>query len=83
MAPERRPLGILGGTFDPVHFGHLRLAEEAREALGLETVRLIPAGAPPHRAAPRVSGEHRLAMVRLAAADNPAFEVDDAEIGRA
>jgi nicotinate-nucleotide adenylyltransferase len=73
-------LGIFGGTFDPIHYGHLRLAETAREALGLEGVRLIPAGQPPHRATPGASGAHRLAMARLAAADNPAFEVDPAEV---
>lgn len=73
-------LGIFGGTFDPIHYGHLRLAETAREALGLEGVRLIPAGQPPHRATPGASGAHRLAMVRLAAADNPSFEVDPAEV---
>lgn len=74
------PLGLFGGTFDPIHLGHLRLAETAREALGLERVRLIPAGQPPHRGTPGASGIHRLAMARLATADNPAFEVDAAEV---
>lgn len=74
------PLGLLGGTFDPIHFGHLRLAEEAREALGLERVLLIPSGRPPHRDAPRSSAADRLAMVRLAAADNAALAVDDGEV---
>ncbi len=74
------PLGIFGGTFDPVHLGHLRLAEEAREALGLATVRWIPAGQPPHRNSPKISGAHRLAMVQAAVADNPAFQVDGAEV---
>lgn len=78
--PEDTPLGLLGGTFDPVHLGHLRLAEEAREALGLAGVRWIPAGVPPHREVPREDAAHRLAMVRLAVADNPAFSVDDAEV---
>lgn len=73
------PLGILGGTFDPVHYGHLRLAEEARISLGLAQVIWIPAGQPPHRSAPRVSAQHRLAMVRLAIAGNPAFAVDEGE----
>ncbi|MBX3651161.1 MAG: nicotinate-nucleotide adenylyltransferase [Burkholderiales bacterium] len=73
------PIGILGGTFDPIHFGHLRLAEEACEALDLAEVRWIPAGQPPHRAAPRVDAMHRLEMVRRAVAGNPAFAVDDAE----
>lgn len=78
--PEAAPLGILGGTFDPIHCGHLRLAEEAREALGLGGVRLIPAGDPPHRSTPMTSADRRLAMVRLAIAGNPAFEVDDGEV---
>lgn len=73
------PLGLLGGTFDPVHYGHLRLAEEAREALNLAEVRWIPAGQPPHRRAPRVAAAHRLEMVRRAVAGNAAFSVDDAE----
>lgn len=74
------PLGIFGGTFDPIHFGHLRLAEEAVEHLGLGGVLWIPAGQPPHRAAPRVTARHRLDMVRLAIADNPAFRLDPAEV---
>jgi nicotinate-nucleotide adenylyltransferase len=76
----RRPIGILGGTFDPVHYGHLRLAEEGREALQLDSVIWIPAGQPPHRGTPRSSGAHRLAMVRLAIADNAAFSVDASEV---
>jgi nicotinate-nucleotide adenylyltransferase len=69
----------MGGTFDPVHHGHLRLAEEAAEHLGLARVRWIPSGSPGHRGAPRTDGRHRLAMVRLAVQDNPRFVVDDAE----
>lgn len=76
---EVRPLGLLGGTFDPIHYGHLRLAEEACEALDLAEVRWIPAGQPPHRQAPRVDAAHRLEMVRRAITGNPAFIVDDAE----
>lgn len=76
---EAAPLGLLGGTFDPVHYGHLRLAEEAREALKLPELRWIPAGQPPHRTAPRTAAGHRLEMVRRAVAGNPAFTVDDAE----
>ncbi|OYW32148.1 MAG: nicotinic acid mononucleotide adenylyltransferase [Methyloversatilis sp. 12-65-5] len=77
------PLGLFGGSFDPVHLGHLRLAEEALEALQLERVRWIPAGQPWHRDALRTDAAHRLAMVRLATASNPAFEVDarEAEAG--
>jgi len=73
-------LGLFGGTFDPVHYGHLRLAEEARQCLGLAAVHWIPAGQPGHRAAPEVTATHRLDMVRLAVAGNPAFRVDDAEV---
>lgn len=73
-------LGLLGGTFDPIHFGHLRLAEEATETLGLARVRLIPAGIPPHRAAPGSSSAHRLAMTELAAAGNSRLEVDASEV---
>lgn len=73
-------LGLFGGTFDPVHFGHLRLAEEARSALGLERVLWIPSGQPPHRTAPESAAHHRLAMVRLAIAGNPGFALDGAEV---
>jgi len=79
-SPTDTPIGLLGGTFDPIHFGHLRLAEEAREALGLGQLRLIPAGEPPHRDTPRSPAEHRVAMARLAVQDNPGLTVDDIEI---
>jgi nicotinate-nucleotide adenylyltransferase len=75
-----RALGVLGGTFDPIHLGHLRLAEEARESLDLERVCLIPAGQPPHRGAPGSTADDRLAMARLAIAGNPGLEVDDGEV---
>ena len=74
------PLGIFGGTFDPVHFGHLRLAQEAIDHLQLGSVLWLPAGQPPHRGAPQVTAAHRLAMARLATAGNPAFAVDAAEV---
>ncbi|MFA6310516.1 MAG: nicotinate-nucleotide adenylyltransferase [Sterolibacterium sp.] len=74
-----RPLGILGGTFDPVHYGHLRLAEEARGQLGLAEVCWIPAGQPAHRRVPQATALHRLAMVRLAILGNPGFTLDDSE----
>lgn len=80
MPDGAAPLGIFGGTFDPPHLAHLRLAEEAREALGLARVRWIPAGRPPHRTPPRCPATHRLAMVRAAVADHAGFEVDDAEV---
>jgi nicotinate-nucleotide adenylyltransferase len=77
------PIGVLGGTFDPIHYGHLRLAEELGETLRLDEVRFIPAGTPPHRGAPQVDAAHRLEMVRLATAGNPRFAVDDREVRRA
>lgn len=73
------PIGIFGGTFDPVHCGHLRLAEEAADLLALSRVRWIPAGQPALRDAPRVSATQRLEMVRLAIAGNARFELDAAE----
>ena len=63
------PLGIFGGTFDPIHFGHLRLAEESIGHLGLGGVRWIPAGQPPHRGAPQVTAQQRLAMVLRSTAE--------------
>jgi nicotinate-nucleotide adenylyltransferase len=74
------PIGILGGTFDPIHHAHLRLAIEAAEALSLSHVSLIPAGQPPHRDRPGTPAEDRLAMVKLAVADVPGLSVDDAEV---
>ncbi len=76
------PIGVIGGTFDPVHYGHLRLAEELGETLKLAEVRLVPAGTPPHRSAPQVAAGHRLEMVRLAAAGNSRFVVDEREVRR-
>ena len=76
-------VGILGGTFDPIHHGHLGIAEEAREALGLERVLLVPAASPPHKPGrPVTDAAHRLAMVKLAIADNPAFAVSRIEVER-
>lgn len=77
-----KPVGILGGTFDPIHYGHLRLAEEMLELAGLQQIRFIPTGTPPHRDAPQVSAQHRSAMVQLAIADQPAFVLDDREVRR-
>lgn len=76
-------VGVLGGTFDPPHLGHLILGEEARQALGLAEVLFVPAGEPWRKAGRELSPrEHRLAMVKVAVADNPAFAVSTAEIER-
>jgi nicotinate-nucleotide adenylyltransferase len=81
--PGTLPLGLFGGTFDPPHIGHLRLAIEAREALGLAEVCLIPAGNPPLRDAPQGAAMHRLAMVQRAIAGLPGFSVDPGEVHEA
>jgi nicotinate-nucleotide adenylyltransferase len=80
---ERVRLGVLGGTFDPVHLGHLVLAQYALEQLALDRVAFLPAGDPWRKAAQAVTSVvHRVEMTRLAIADNPAFYVDDAETRR-
>ena len=81
--PSDAPLGIFGGTFDPVHLAHLRLAEEAADSLSLAQVRWIPAGLLAARLAPQVSAAQRLAMVRLAIDGNPRFTLDSAEVDQA
>lgn len=80
---KQKRLGILGGTFDPPHLGHLLLAETGRELLNLDTVLFTPAGFPPHKAENSVSPvHHRLAMTRLAIAGNPSFALDSTDIDR-
>ena len=76
-----RRIGLLGGTFDPIHCGHLDVARAARLALSLERVLLVPSKAPPHRvASPRVSGYHRFAMAALAAAEDESLAMCDIEL---
>ncbi|TIH07647.1 nicotinate-nucleotide adenylyltransferase [Pseudomonas leptonychotis] len=77
-----RRIGLLGGTFDPVHIGHLRSAVEVAESLRLDELRLIPSARPPHRTAPQTSAVDRLAMVRLAVAGADVLQVDDRELLR-
>jgi nicotinate-nucleotide adenylyltransferase len=72
----------MGGTFDPIHLGHLAVAEEAREALGLECVLFVPAGLPPHKPDTATSVADRVAMVQLAIDDNPAFRLSRIEVER-
>jgi nicotinate-nucleotide adenylyltransferase len=76
-------IGILGGTFDPPHVGHLIVASDVHAALGLDRLLLIPSAAPPHkRGRVRASAEQRLRMVRAAVEGDPRFEVDDLELRR-
>ncbi|NLC70401.1 MAG: nicotinate-nucleotide adenylyltransferase [Desulfuromonadaceae bacterium] len=73
-------IGLLGGTFNPIHIAHLRIAEEVRESCALDQILFIPAAAPPHKKmVGSVSFHHRCAMTRLAVMDNPAFTVTDME----
>jgi nicotinate-nucleotide adenylyltransferase len=78
--PPAGPMGIFGGTFDPIHYGHLRTAFELLEALRLPEMRFMPAGNPPHREHTVASNELRLEMVRTATAGQAAFTVDDREM---
>jgi nicotinate-nucleotide adenylyltransferase len=81
MSPAAGRTGILGGTFDPVHEGHVAAAEAARAALALDRVLLVPSHLPPHRpVGPRVSAFHRFAMVSLAVGGHPALEASDVEL---
>ena len=75
-------LGLFGGTFDPIHLGHLILAEGCREACALDRVWFVVAGAPPHKRGDRTPVEDRLEMVRIATAGHPAFEVSEIEASR-
>ena len=79
---DTSPLALLGGTFDPVHFGHLRIASETSAALKLPDVRLIPSKTPVHRARPGANEAQRLSMLKLAVADVPGLAVDDRELKR-
>ncbi len=81
MAEQR--IGLLGGTFDPIHFGHLLLAVHSYEELELDRVIFIPSRLPPHKSQPVAEAADRLEMVRLALADDDRFLVCDCELGRA
>ncbi|MFJ2387031.1 nicotinate-nucleotide adenylyltransferase, partial [Pseudomonas koreensis] len=79
---QPRRIGVLGGTFDPVHIGHLRGALEVAEALLLDELRMMPSARPPHRDTPQVSAQDRLAMVECAVAGVPPLVVDARELQR-
>ncbi len=76
----RERWGILGGIFDPIHYGHLAIAEQARDSLGLARILFVPAGRPVHKDVPAADAEHRARMVSLAIADNACFELSRVEI---
>ncbi len=78
----RRPIGVLGGTFDPIHYGHLRPALELLDALELAEIRFVPCHIPAHRGTPWVTAEQRLTLVRLATTGQPGFVTDDRELRR-
>jgi len=77
-----RPMGVFGGTFDPIHYGHLRSAFEMLQALRFEDVRFIPCGDPPHRGSTFASAKQRFRMVELAIAGQDGFVADDRELKR-
>lgn len=81
--PEKR-IGLFGGTFDPIHYGHLIAAEQARDQMQLDEVWFLPAKIPPHKQRDDIAPEqHRMRMVELATADYPLFHVTDIELHRA
>jgi nicotinate-nucleotide adenylyltransferase len=76
-------IGILGGTFDPIHIGHLTIADHACRELALNRLLIVPAAVPPHKRDDRIAdGRHRLEMVKLAAKENPKFEVSEVELNK-
>lgn len=82
ILPVTSKIALLGGTFNPIHIGHLRSAIEVIETLALDELRLIPNALPPHRELPNVSADQRLEMVRIATANIPKLVVDDRELRR-
>jgi nicotinate-nucleotide adenylyltransferase len=83
LMKRRERVGILGGTFNPVHLGHLLIAQDAMEQLGLDRVKFIPSATPPHKTVDKLASERdRLRMITLAIRGNARFEVDDIEIQR-
>ena len=80
--PGKNLVGILGGTFNPIHFGHLRMAQELAEVLQLNELRFIPSANPPHKSEPEVNPSFRAEMVKIAIADNHHFKFDGRELQR-
>ncbi len=81
-AAAAAPVALLGGTFDPIHYGHLRPAIELLEQLNLAELRLVPGHVPPHRPQPRLSAARRCALLEVAVADIPGLVVDQRELSR-
>lgn len=81
-SPETALIGVFGGTFDPVHLGHLHAARTVQRRLGIEDFRFVPAGDPPHRGATFAAARHRLAMLRLALREWPEASIDERELHR-
>lgn len=82
-AQRMQPIGIFGGTFDPIHYGHLRTALELKRTLALAQVYFVPCANPPHRSAPMTAGPLRLKLVKAAIRGEPGFLADDRELARA
>lgn len=82
MSPKAERIGVLGGTFDPIHIGHLEAAKAAMKCARLDRVVFIPTGRPPHRPPAAAAPEHRLEMTRLATSNDEHFEVSDLELRR-
>lgn len=84
MSEEYKKIGIFGGTFNPIHIGHLIVAEAVRESFGLDRILFVPSGVPPHKSYEEVTvAEHRYAMVECAVRSNPYFEASRIEVDRA
>src|SRR5579863_1644652 len=83
LLPDKRRVGVIGGTFDPIHYGHLAIAEEVYSQLDLAEVVFVPAGQPPHKMGEKISAaRHRLAMLALAIAPNPHFSISQVDLQR-